>query len=166
MEAVSLPGAPLEAPGAVRQYRLSSGLVARMMQLSVVAHPHEACGVLLAPDDGTPTFLLEAQNVATDLTCQFMFDGKTLNKIKRFCYASKGGGTIEAIFHSHPNGRIDLSPADIKDACPGGKPLFPGVVYLVIGMVARPGQDPWMSLSGAIWDEDRQVFRRLRIELV
>lgn len=154
---VSLP--TLAGEQATKRYRLAQSHVDEMVTAARRAYPQEACGVLMAPQGQEPIFW-EAQNVAKEPEHQFSLDGRTMSRIKKFC--TRYGGSLEAIWHSHPNGRLGLSPGDIQAASSAGRPYYPGVIYLVVGLV-RVGHPEYVSVVGYLWQDG--AFRQVEIEL-
>jgi [CysO sulfur-carrier protein]-S-L-cysteine hydrolase len=51
--------------------------------------------------------------------------------------ADAAGETVACIFHSHVDAGAHFSAVDRAHAAPGGRPLLPGVSYLVVGVYAR-----------------------------
>jgi proteasome lid subunit RPN8/RPN11 len=153
----SLPAVPGVA-STTKGYRLTASVRDHLVERARAEYPREACGVLLWHPETRAHGHLDAQNVAREPERRFMFDGKTMKKIRQHM---TDGWKLEAIFHSHPNGRVNLSPDDILDAAPAGRPLYPGVVYLVVSLIKRPDGTLWAGITGHLWKEGS--FRPVRI---
>ncbi len=143
-----------------RVYEIDQVMVDHIAKRSRDEYPNEACGVLLEHSEGRTRGYVDAINVAREPHHRFMFDAKSMKKLKKLV---DEGYKIEAIWHSHPNGRLSLSLTDVQDAAPAGKPLYPGVVYLVLGLLWVPST-PWMSLVGYLWEDE--AFRQVQIQPV
>lgn len=159
MVVASLPVVP-GAASATKGYRVTAAVRDHLVERARAQYPREACGVLLRHPDTSGHVYLDAQNVAREPERRFMFDGKTMRRLKRFLRVE--GAVLEVIWHSHPNGRLGLSPDDIRDAAPCGRPLYPGVLYLVVALIKRPDQTLWASIAGYLWDNE--CFRPVRLE--
>lgn len=160
VDVASLPAVP-GTTQATKEYRLVPAVRDHLVARSRAEYPREACGVLLRHPDTTGHLYLDAYNVAQDPERRFQFDGKTMRRLKRFLQVD--GAKLEAIWHSHPNGRLTLSADDIRDATAAGRPLYPGVLYLVVGLIPRADGEPWAAIAGFLWETDG--FRPVRITL-
>lgn len=60
--------------------------------------------------------------------------------------------TIKVIYHSHVDGPAVFSPEDLRMACKNGKPLWPGVSYLIVSVLHGKVRDTrfyaWNSEHG------------------
>lgn len=159
MDVASLPAVPGTSE-ATKEYRLVAGARDHLVARSRAEYPREACGVLVWHPETRVRGHLDAINVAQDPERRFQFDGKTMKKLRQYMTE---GWKLEAIWHSHPNGRLTLSADDIRDATAAGRPLYPGVLYLVVGLIPRADRLPWAAIAGFLWETDG--FRPVRITL-
>jgi proteasome lid subunit RPN8/RPN11 len=112
--------------------------------ISAWAFPQECCGFLLADR------LRAARNVADQTTGP---DGEAWPRTSatgyvlaaadvRFLDDSLGGPEpVRTLYHSHPNGRAYFSAEDLAHAVIDGRPVFPDVLHLVVGVTAEGVQE-------------------------
>jgi proteasome lid subunit RPN8/RPN11 len=112
-------------------------------------YPREACGLVLLGDHGSR--VVRAANSAPDPGTRFEIGPEEL--LRELATAQERGEVLIAIYHSHPDGPAALSPEDRAMATHGGRPLWPGVEWLVLsvvqGRVAAVGRFSPGSAGGA-----------------
>lgn len=121
--------------------------------------PREACGALLHRDGHF--LLLRGDNVAPDPTRHYAVGAATLEQIKAL--ARLGYATV-AIYHSHVGGELFLSDGDRADALVNGRPLVPGLLYLVLSVLDRP-TGRWCGLTASRWSTAARDFEPLGVVL-
>ncbi len=98
------------------------------------AHPEEGCGaVLRRRSDGALRFV-PLPNAHPSPREGFDVPAHALLDLERS--AREAGESIACFVHSHPDGEPALSPVDVAQAAPGGRPLWPGVAWLVVAVRA------------------------------
>ncbi|EAQ29178.1 predicted metal-dependent protease [Erythrobacter sp. NAP1] len=88
-----------------------------MRRAARLAHPHEACGILLGPASRVTT-LCEATNVHPSPQTHFEIDPQALIDAHR--QARDGGPAVLGYFHSHPSGPAEPSATDVEMAAGDG----------------------------------------------
>ncbi len=93
----------------------------------------EVCGALFGPPGGNATRCAPLPNVAPDPRRTFVVDdGAHLAALRR---ADQDGLVQRALYHSHPDGSVELSAADRRGlAFADGLPRLPGVVMIVVAV--------------------------------
>lgn len=141
---------------------LSGAELARIRQHVAAVFPHEACGLILARADARR--FLEARNVQ-DLVRAFnpeeeppATEAYTVDPTTLLEAGALGlrGWRVAAIYHSHTNGRLELSERDRAAALRDGAPLYPGTIYLVAALGAALSGD---KLRIAAWVWQAGAFR-------
>ncbi len=84
-----------------------------MLALAAAAPQQEVCGLLLGDGDAVAS-IEPCRNVSAHHEDSFEIDPAAL--IAAHKRARSGQGTILGCFHSHPNGRADLSARDLDAA--------------------------------------------------
>jgi proteasome lid subunit RPN8/RPN11 len=107
-------------------------VAARLAILAEAAPDREVCGLVESGPDGEPR-LRPLANQAPDPASAFaLAAADVLAALRR---AEGEGGTLLAIYHSHPRGGAGLSARDLDQALCDGRPLLPGVEQIVIALV-------------------------------
>jgi proteasome lid subunit RPN8/RPN11 len=126
------------------------------------AYPNEGCGLLLQTAGGVVAKLMKnamdryhqrdpVRFPRTSATA-YLFDPR--EQMETFESADRSGDRIFCIFHSHPDRGAYFSEEDQRSALVDGKPLLPGVEYLVISV--RSGRTDELKLfawTGSGWSE-------------
>ena len=125
------------------------------------AYPHEACGLLLAPEGSDQLSYRRCKNLQTDdpildpkghersAETAFHLDSRELLR------AEREGLALQAIVHSHPDHDAYFSAMDREGATyrfegEAPEPMFPGTVYLVVSVRQRSIADArWYCWSDA-----------------
>lgn len=110
--------------------------------------------------DGETRGILQADNVAEEPETNYEISPKSL---KRAAQTVEAGGKILAIYHSHTNGHIDLSAEDREAAAPGGRPLYPESVYLVIA--SQGPEDRRVAFQGFRWNAERAEHVECKVDM-
>ncbi len=147
---------------AARAYRLSMDHLGFMTTAAKLDCPREACGLIMRK--GETAAIYRARNVSSEPEHSYSVDSEILKLAARMI---RDGWRIEAIWHSHPNGLMELSAGDKAGAVVGGKPLYPGVVYLVVGLTENPmkEKDFFTSVTAWIWPPDARVPSPLKVTI-
>ena len=93
--------------------RVTSGVIATLLEEAARAAPEECCGLLLGRD-GAVTEARLAANVAEDRTRHFEIDPAALLWAHK--EARGGGAELLGYFHSHPEGHPVPSATDCEHA--------------------------------------------------
>jgi len=132
------------------------------------AYPKEAVGVVIGPP-GLPhqDRVLACQNVLDELhrldperhprdaASGFAINPERLLLIDAETRAK--GWRIKLIYHSHPNGSTELSPADRQSALDfQGAPLHPSVEYMIVAV--KDGRA--VAHAFHTWNDERKDFVR------
>lgn len=113
-----------------------------------LAWPNEACGLLTGPDGRQAIGeWWQMANVAEDSRYRYAMDPERQLAVWRANEAA--GHRVFAIFHSHTDGTIELSPEDIRHA------LNADIWHLVVGLARAEAAPRW-----ALW----QVIQGVPIE--
>ena len=146
---VALP-AVTGAATAARGFRLSREHLNLIAALAKRDYPREVCGFIMRR--GSHVEIRIAKNVAAEPEHQFSVDTETM---KRAADHMRVGWCLDAIFHSHPNGLMELSEGDKMGAVVGGRALYPNVVYIVVTLTENPTKTgEWFTSATAwIWNE-------------
>lgn len=97
---------------------IASAALAAMLDAAAMAHPYEACGLLLGRGERVDTAVPTA-NVAPDPARHFEIDPAVLLTAHK---AARGGGDqVLGYFHSHPNGLTRPSATDAASAAHDGR---------------------------------------------
>ena len=130
------------------------------------AYPRECCGWLAGPRDqpAMASVLISCSNAQRDgehpteparpATSAYCFAG---DELVAFALSFAGALPARVLFHSHPNGRAELSQVGIDNAlAPGPTPLYP-VQQLVVAIDDRSVR------GGALfaWWQSRERFTRV-----
>ncbi len=150
-------------------HRLDKVLYTEMKQHALECFPEECCGFLVADSETGEERVRRVRNVATerhqadpktftrDGTDGYIMDEKELFEIQRGI--DDGALEIRCIYHSHPNGRAYFSKEDEARALFFGEPIYPEVLYLVLGV----DKVSVNALSGHLWNEDRREFEDINV---
>lgn len=153
--AVALPiGA--EAPRACRLPRFQAEAI---RDHALAEAPREACGLILRR--AGDSLLLRGDNAAPDPTRHYLIGAETLEQVKA---AARVGWAPVAVYHSHLNGELFLSAGDRADAVLNGRPVLPGMLYLVLSVIDRP-TGRWCGLTASRWSPEAHDFEPLGVIL-
>lgn len=119
------------------------------------AYPDEGCGWLLRAKDGS-LMLQPMRNTLAGVGGRgrnaYAFDPREQLGCER--QAALRGDAPLAIYHSHCDAPAFFSAADRAAAAPGGEPLHPGVLYLVVSVVSgRVAEERWFAWAGQGFSE-------------
>ena len=135
-------------------------LMKEMNDWCMAGYPNEACG-LIVETDGVLSVLclpnlqdrlhtLDPERYPRTASTAYNLDPRAFMKVEA------AGGSVRAIFHSHPDRGAYFSDEDVLSALggdPTGEPILPGVDYLVISARASGCDDAklfsWSSGLGA-----------------
>lgn len=98
------------------------------------AYPKETCGFLIGHQDDKAVHIdcfALSPNRAADPARHFTLDPAMHIRLQRQLRGSRFG--IVGLFHSHPGGRAELSPADLQS------PAAEAWVWLVLALEAKEG---------------------------
>lgn len=98
------------------------------------AYPDETCGFLIGHQDGKAVHIdcfASSPNRAADPERHFALDPVMHLRLQRQLRGSRFA--IVGLFHSHPGGRAELSPADLQS------PATEAWVWLVLALGAKEG---------------------------
>lgn len=109
---------------------LPARVVAALRADAEARYPQEACGLVLGPAQAkVADRVVPLQNVSREKG-RFAFDDKEhLMALER---ADEEGRVERIIYHSHPDAGAYLSAVDRAAIAPGGHPLLPDVVHVVV----------------------------------
>ncbi len=100
------------------------------------AYPHEACGFVIRRPDGSlrvhPMQNASARTLGLDPRRAYALDPR--EQLAVFRDAQRQCERIEVIFHSHCDAGAYFSEDDRLRAAPGGQPLHPDAIYLVVAV--------------------------------
>lgn len=151
---------------------LPSSVLSDILKHVREGHPHEVCGVLLAPlsarqDVARAVALKNVQDRYHALDpVQFPRTSRTAYRFHdlehlRVLEAARAEGLAEVgIYHSHIEAGAYFSDEDVAQALWEGGPRFPGVDYLVVG--TREGRPAEAALF--TYDAGRFVGTSVRLE--
>ena len=126
--------------------RIPSHLLKLCFAEGAARYPEEACGLLSGPSS-EPEALAEFHPIANQLNRMheldpvryprtardgYYLDPMTLLKTERSL--KERGWEVRVIFHSHPDVGAYFSEEDKQRALWDGRPVYPGVIYLVCGI--------------------------------
>jgi proteasome lid subunit RPN8/RPN11 len=146
--------------------RIPSHLLNQCFAEGAARYPEEACGLLSGPTS-EPEALSEFHPIANQLNRMheldpvrysrtardgYYLDPMTLLKTERSL--KEQGREVRVIFHSHPDVGAYFSEEDVQRALWDGRPVYPGVIYLVCGI--KQGQPDGAIL--AVYNEQTQGF--------
>lgn len=137
---------------------------ARIRRQAEAEYPHECCGVILVKaGPGGERLLFPCRNIQNELHARdparhprdagtaYFIAPEDLLKIGRL---ESGGLQVWTIYHSHIDAGAYFSETDKRHAAPGGEPLYPDAIYLVVSVVDRK-----VGEARAFgWDPVRQDF--------
>jgi [CysO sulfur-carrier protein]-S-L-cysteine hydrolase len=133
-------------------------------------YPAECCGLVLASASGALRFVPIANIAGTDAAHAssrrtkrdgYVMDPKAL--LAALDEAERGGGSLAAIVHSHPDVGAYFSREDRDMALGGGaEPLWPGVQYLVVSSKDTGVDDARLYT----WDAARGDFAEQQIPVI
>ena len=87
----------------------------------------------MAGRDGTATRVLRVRNAAERPHTTYEMD--PLDQHRAWTSIEDAGEEMVAIYHSHPPAGAYFSETDMNLAYMGDTPAWPGVVYIVVGLV-------------------------------
>ena len=140
------PGMVLASAGGERLAWLDAESTRALVDHARRDYPNECCGLLLRAggSPAPPLRLRECVNAQdryhrsdpanfprTSRNAYFL-DPRELLQIDRAC--RKSGESIAAVYHSHCDAEAYFSEEDVNRALDDGRPLFPGVYYLVLSV--------------------------------
>ncbi len=150
-------------------HRIEKTHYGEMRKHALDCFPEECCGFIVADSETGVMSVRAVRNVATerhrvdpetfprDGTDGYVMDEKALFEIQRAVDA--GEIELRCIYHSHPNGRAYFSKEDAARAMLFDEPIFPDVLYVVLG-VDRLSVN---ALSGHVWNEERREFEDVSV---
>jgi proteasome lid subunit RPN8/RPN11 len=106
-------------------------VAARLAALADASPGREVCGLVEAGPDGSPRVVPLVNRAADPASAFQLGPADVLAALRR---AERGGGTLLAVYHSHPRGGAGLSARDLDEALCHGQPVLPGVDQLVIAL--------------------------------
>ena len=132
-----------------------------MSEWSMKGYPDEACGVVVEQDGVLSATCCEnLQNKLHErFPERFTRNARTAYNMdpRVFYEIEEAGGTVRAIFHSHPERGAYFSDEDVLAALggdPDGEPVLPGVDYLVLS-ARKEGVDDAKLFS---WNMKKRQF--------
>ncbi len=123
---------------------LSPGMAEEIIAHAREGYPAEVCGII-GGKGGHARTLCRGQNLALWPREAHELDIGTLARQVEF---EDAGDELTAIYHSHPRGPAEPSPADVRQA------LYPDAVHLICSL-ADPDQPvlrAFRIVGGAIWE--------------
>lgn len=156
-----LRATPPERAAEAAPFTLTRFEVGTLLAQTVHDYPQEACGIILLMPDGETRGILPSTNVSPTPETHYEIDPRAL---RQAASTVENGGRIEAIYHSHTNGALGLSPEDREAAAPGGRPLYPESVYLVIA--SQGAEENRVAFQGYRWDADRARHVECQVDMV
>lgn len=150
-------------------YHLAKNLFIEVKKHAREAYPEECCGFILYDVEKDVEVVRRITNVATarhqadpqtfprDGTDGYFMDEKELLDVMRG--VDEQDLELRCIYHSHPNGRAYFSKEDEARAKMFDEPIFPEVVYIVIGV----DEQSITGMSGHVWNEERLEYEELSI---
>lgn len=117
--------ADLEIPSVI--WRHLRGIVER-------TYPHEACGVGIGPNETARVEQLIALPNVSKSSLRSTFAVAPLALLQVLRQTEERGQAHRVLFHSHPDGRAELSSADLHALLAHARPLFPGVQIWVVSV--------------------------------
>lgn len=131
---------------ATRGFRLAKEHLELISRLAKLDYPREVCGLLLSRAGSTTIHV--AKNVAQEPERSFAVDTESMRHAARMLQSD---WRLDAIWHSHTNGLLELSPGDRDGAMLAGRALYPNVVYIVVALVQNPANDKEFFTSATAW---------------
>jgi len=112
--------------------RIDRALYDEMVAHALADAPDECCG-LVATDDGVARRVFRATNIHAS-PLRYEIDGAEIARI--YGEIEAAGWELGAIYHSHTRSAPYPSQTDINIAVPPelGAPLWPGTLYLIVGV--------------------------------
>ena len=114
--------------------RLARQVLGHLEAAARRAYPNETCGFLIGHQDDQAVHIdcfALSPNRAADPGRHFTLDPAMHLKLQRQLRGSRFG--IVGLFHSHPGGRAEMSPADLQSPAPEAW------VWLVLALQAKEG---------------------------
>ena len=142
---------------------LPGTLLHEVFQHARECYPEEACGLLLGPSGARPVRIERCTNVQnnrklsgqSDLDARHGYwidEGELMRCLKR---AEREGHEILVIYHSHVDTGAYFSATDAEQALgPDGRPLYPGVLQLVVGVDEHGVREA----AGFTWSAEQSRF--------
>jgi [CysO sulfur-carrier protein]-S-L-cysteine hydrolase len=117
--------------------RLPRALYDELVAHALADAPNECCG-MIGSLDGEARRLLRATNIHASPLRYEIDAGEMLDLLSQI---EDGGLELGAIYHSHTRSAPYPSQTDINIAVPPeiGAPLWPGTIYLIVGLA---GEEP------------------------
>jgi adenylyltransferase/sulfurtransferase len=125
---------------------IPADLLRRCFAEGAARYPEEACGLLSGPKAEAPA-LTEFHPIPNQLNRMHELDPERFPRTAREGYyldplallklergLADRGEAIKVIFHSHPDVGAYFSEEDRQRALWNGRPVYPGVLYLVCGI--------------------------------
>ena len=114
--------------------RIDRALYDEMLAHALADAPNECCG-LVAALDGEAKRVYRATNIHAS-PLRYEIDGTEISQIYGAIEAA--GWELGAIYHSHTRSAPYPSQTDINIAVPPelGQPLWPGTIYLIVGVAS------------------------------
>ena len=127
------------------EFLVTSEVLRAVGEAVLLAHPQEACGILLGKG-ATVTAFVEAANVHLSPETHFEIDPQALINAHR--NEREGGLRVLGYFHSHPNGPAKPSKTDQEQAAGDG------MLWAI-----------WGEGSLAMWRDEQSGFRQVSYRL-
>ena len=112
--------------------RIPRALYDELVALAEASPRAEICG-MVAGRDGLAGRLLPVRNAAPEPERAFAMDPN--DQHRAHTAIEDAGEDLLAIYHSHPPVGAYFSETDLDRAYMGDAPAWPGVVYIVVGLV-------------------------------
>jgi proteasome lid subunit RPN8/RPN11 len=149
-----------------RRPRVPPEIMTDMIAHARQAYPAEACGIISGTQDAL-TRLTRCRNVQDEDPLNgsnSSREGYTVALEDLVAVLREGrarGEEIRAIYHSHVDKGAYFSDEDKRVATWGGKPVWPGVDYIVVSvMLGKPKEANLFT-----WNEGRRDFEGARLEM-
>lgn len=133
--------------------------------------PHETCGLLIGPRKQKEKItgiypcknvqdeyhVLDPVNFPRTSETAYFIDPQDLLRVQK--ELREKDSEIRVIYHSHVNAGSYFSEEDQRIALSEGRPVYPGVSYLVVSV--REGKSKEVSLYE--WDEESRCFLQIQL---
>lgn len=100
----------MKAEDGRRTLVLAPEVARRVLDHALEAAPEECCGVLLGPEEGRATRVLQADNVHEDVRTRYQIDPETM--LEAVELEDAGKAVVVGFYHSHPRGAAAFSDED------------------------------------------------------
>jgi [CysO sulfur-carrier protein]-S-L-cysteine hydrolase len=118
--------------------RIPSRLYDEIVAHAVADAPNECCG-MVASKDGEARRVFRATNIHAS---PLRYEIEPAETYRLLSEIEDAGFELGAIYHSHTRSEPYPSQTDVNIAVPPdlGKPLWPGTIYLIVGLAAAEPQ--------------------------